>query len=140
MASTDSRKPDTMSLAGKRALIVDDDDDARLLLRAALESCQMTVHDADSVDGALAELDHGSFDVIISDIGMPNKDGHVLIQTVRARPDGDTIPAVALSSFTSTADRARALHAGFDRHFGKPFQSSSLIPGLSALLSHTRLQ
>jgi CheY-like chemotaxis protein len=130
-AASDS---DTILLAGKRALIVDDDDDARCLLRTALEECQMTVCDTDSVEAALAALDEASFDVVISDIGMPDRDGYSLIRAVRARPGGISIPAVALTSFSRSEDRTVTLLEGFDRHFDKPLQASLFIRGLASLL------
>lgn len=135
MGTTVSSNSETFRLAGKRALIVDDDDDARHLLRAVLESCQMTVCDSDNVDEALEELGKASFDLIVSDIGMPERDGYSFIHAVRNRLDGCSIPAVALTSFARPEDRARALEAGFDRHFGKPCESSKLIPCVALLLA-----
>ena len=126
--------PETFRLAGKRARIVDDDDDARELLRAVLESCQMTVCDSDSVDSALEELGKATFDLIVSDIGMPDRDGYSLIHAVRNRSEGGSIPAVALTSFARAEDRARTLVAGFNCHLAKPFESSTLLPCLASLL------
>jgi CheY-like chemotaxis protein len=134
MATTVSTDPESFRLAGKRALIVDDDDDARYLLRALLESCQMTVCDSDNVDGALEELRKAPYDLIVSDIGMPDRDGYSFIHAVRNRAEGRSIPAVALTSFARPEDRARALAAGFDRHCGKPCESSKLIPCVASLL------
>jgi CheY-like chemotaxis protein len=127
--------PDTDLFAGKRVLIVDDDDDARDLLRVVLEGCQMTVRDSDSVDGALEELDQMSFDLLVSDIGMPERDGYSLIREVRGRSDGGSIPALALTSFARSEDRAQALRAGFDRHLRKPLDSDSLLLCLASLLA-----
>jgi CheY-like chemotaxis protein len=135
MGTSASSNTETFRLAGKRALIVDDDDDARHLLRAVLESCEMTVYDSDNVDGALEELGKSSFDLIVSDIGMPDRDGYSFIHAVRNRLDGCSIPAVALTSFARPEDRARALAAGFDRHFGKPWEPSKLIPCVALLLA-----
>lgn len=95
----------------------------------------MTVCDTDSVEAALAALDQGSFDVIISDIGMPNRDGYSLMRAVRARPGGISIPAVALTSFSRSEDRTVTLLEGFDRHFDKPLQAPLFIRGLAALLA-----
>ena len=131
---TFSSSPDTILLAGKSALIVDDDDDARQLLRTALESSEMTVCEAASVDEALAALDHASFNLIVSDIGMPDRDGYSFIRALRERADGVSIPVVALTSCVRPEDHARALSAGFDLHLGKPALSSSLIPHLASLL------
>lgn len=135
MASTVSSHTETFRLAGKRTLIVDDDDDARYLLRTVLESCQMTVCDSDNVDGALEELGKAPYDLIVSDIGMPDRDGYSFIHAVRNLTDGGSIPAVALTSFARPEDRERALEAGFDRHCGKPCEWSKLIPCVASLLS-----
>lgn len=135
MRSAVSHDSTVRYLAGKRALIVDDDDDARYLLRAVLESCQMTVSDSDSVDGALAAFDQGEFDVIVSDIGMPDRDGYALIHALRGRPDGSTVPTIALTSFVRPDDRERALRAGFDRHCGKPLDSTAFVGCLKSLLT-----
>lgn len=125
----------TTSLVGKHALIVDDDDDVRHLLRAVLESYQMTVCDSDCVDEALQQLGQIRFDLIVSDIGMPGRDGYSFIRAVRSRTDSLAIPAVALTSFARPQDCAEALCAGFDRHVGKPFDSLALIPCLASLLA-----
>jgi CheY-like chemotaxis protein len=125
-------------LAGKRVLIVDDDEDSRTLLRFVLESCEMDVHDSESVDDALPALDHARFDVIISDIGMPGRDGYSLIRAVRGRRESAALPAVALTAFARAEDRSRALRAGFDLHMGKPFDSLTLIQAVVALVAGAR--
>src|SRR6201990_873139 len=109
LTMNEAPSPDSQCLAGKRALIVDDDSDARQLLRATLESCQMSVCDAESVEEALSVLDCSSFSVIVSDIGMPERDGYSFIREVRCRPDCESIPAVALTSFVQPEDYNRAL-------------------------------
>jgi CheY-like chemotaxis protein len=125
-------------LAGKRVLIVDDDEDSRTLLRFVLESCEMDVYDSDSADAALPALHHGRFDLMISDIGMPGRDGYSLIRAVRARRESATLPAVALTAFVRAEDRSRALLAGFDLHLGKPFDSLTLIQAVVALVGGAR--
>lgn len=95
----------------------------------------MKVCDSDSADGALGELDQTSFDLLVSDIGMPEKDGYSLIREVRNRSNGNAMPAVALTSFARSEDRAQALRAGFDRHLRKPFNASSLLLCLASLLA-----
>ena len=122
-------------LAGKHALVVDDDDDARRLLRNVLESVQMVVCEADCVDEALSKLDARTFNLIVSDIGMPDRDGYSFMRTVRERPDGGVVRTLALTSFAQIADRALALDAGFDQHLGKPMRSDTLIPCLVSLLA-----
>jgi CheY-like chemotaxis protein len=119
-------------------LIVDDEDDSRYLLRVVLESCAMEVCDCENVDGALAELEHTHFDLIVSDIAMPGCDGYSLIRAVRTRRDLARIPAIALTAFVRPEDRARTRLAGFDQHIGKPFDSGALIQAVVALIGDAR--
>jgi CheY-like chemotaxis protein len=70
-------------------------------------------------------LERERFDVLVSDIGMPGEDGYALMRQVSSRRLG--LPAIALSAFTSAADRERALAAGFDTHLAKPLDAPALI-------------
>lgn len=121
-------------LAGKRVLVVDDEDDSREVLRLTLESRGMRVHDYDNAAEALAVLTSMHVDLMISDLGMPACDGYSLIRAVRSSNVGQAIPAVALSAFTREEDRARAVGAGFNLHLGKPFDASVLVEALASLL------
>jgi CheY-like chemotaxis protein len=125
------------ALAGKRVLIVDDEDDARDLLRTLLESCDIEVHDAASASEALALLEGTTVDAIVSDIGMPDKDGYALIREVRALPAHDKLqlPAIALTAFTRSEDRKRALLEGFNVHMGKPVEPAKLLSAVAELLA-----
>lgn len=122
-------------LAGKRILIVDDEADARELLRYLLESYDVQVSDADSVDDALALIQSRQFDLLVSDIGMPAQDGYALISAVRALPHGSALPALAFTAFTRPEDRERALSAGFDLHVGKLSRVETLLDALVQLLT-----
>ncbi|UJR85788.1 PAS domain-containing protein [Sandaracinus amylolyticus] len=119
----------TPTLHGVRVLVVDDERDARELLRTVLEGCGAEVTTSASVSEALARLDARVPDVIVSDIGMPGEDGYALIDRVRRRAveDGGRVPAVALTAFARTEDRTRALRAGFDVHVAKPFDPTELL-------------
>src|SRR5579884_1177872 len=83
---------------------------------------------ADRAQAALDELARGSFDVLVSDIGMPEHDGHWLIREVRKLPAsrGGRTPAVALTAYARTEDRTAALRAGFDMHLVKPIDPFEL--------------
>jgi signal transduction histidine kinase/ActR/RegA family two-component response regulator len=126
------------ALAGSSVLIVDDEDDARELLRVILEARDMHVHDAGSVPEALSLLEHTAVDVIVSDIGMPDQDGYAFIRAVRALPNEQvaSTPAVALTAFTRNEDRARALLDGFNVHLGKPVEPAELLATLAGLVQH----
>jgi CheY-like chemotaxis protein len=75
-------------------------------------------------------------DVIISDIGMPEKNGYQLMQEVRNLPEekGRAIPAIALTAFARPEDRARAIDAGFQVHLTKPVGALELVNAIRDLV------
>ncbi|MGZ3438448.1 MAG: response regulator [Polyangia bacterium] len=115
----------TPRLDGLRVLFVDDEPDARELVSMVLCDAGAMVSAASSADEALQLLDRESFDVMVSDIGMPGEDGYSLMRKVRAR--ATPMPGIALSAFTSAQDRERALSAGFTTHLPKPLDATALI-------------
>lgn len=125
-----------VSLGGVRVLVVDDDRDACEVLRRVLEDCDASVTAASSGREALALLNGGEHDVLVSDIGMPEMDGFQLIRELRAR--GSKLPAVAVTAFARPQDRIRALEAGFNMHIAKPFEPRELIVVIAALLRSAR--
>ena len=124
-------------LAGLRVLLVEDDADARALVRAILEAHGAQVDVADSAPRALAMLAEVAPDVLVSDIGMPGHDGHWLVRQVRAdaREAIRRMPAVALTAFAGEADRTRALEAGFDAYVSKPIDEAGLVQCLAGYRS-----
>jgi signal transduction histidine kinase len=127
-------------LAGVRALVVDDDDDARELVRLALSHHGALVTPAASAAEALAVLETGqTFDVLISDIGMPEVNGYDLVRQVRALQGAESarLPAVALTAFGRSTDRIRALAAGFQMHVPKPVEPEELIVVVATLTGRT---
>lgn len=122
-------------LGGATVLIVDDDADARELIRRLLaEQDAITVLAADA-DTAIACLDDMTPALLISDVGMPDRDGYDLIRTIRARADDAArIPAMALTAFTRATDRNQALAAGFDAYLTKPVDAVELIATCEALI------
>jgi signal transduction histidine kinase/CheY-like chemotaxis protein len=130
---TSSAFPD---LNGIRLLAVDDDKDTRAFLKQALEECHAEVLEADSVDEALLLLASAMPDMVISDIGMPQRDGYELLREMRAR--GNAIPAIALTAFAGSEDRSRALASGFQRHIGKPINLVELMAAISSLARTSR--
>jgi CheY-like chemotaxis protein/anti-sigma regulatory factor (Ser/Thr protein kinase) len=119
-----------------RILVVEDDHDARELLRELLESYRAKVLTAASAEEALEILGGASVDLLISDIGLPEMDGYGLIKRVRALPDpaASRIPAVALTAFARTADRTRAVRAGYQAHIAKPVVDEELIATVCRLV------
>jgi signal transduction histidine kinase/response regulator RpfG family c-di-GMP phosphodiesterase len=118
-------------LSHMRVLVVDDEPDARDVVRRSLEHCGASVRTADSVESALREMDCEQPDVLISDIAMPDRDGYELLRAVRALKGGSEIPALALTAHATEEDRARALAAGFLAHLAKPIYPSDLIDAVA---------
>ncbi|MEG4407577.1 chemotaxis protein CheB [Microcoleus sp. MON2_D5] len=118
------------SLEGLHVLVVDDRSDTRELLAFVLESYGAEVLTVESARSAIAALTEnpGKYDVLISDIGMPEGDGYFLIREVRAlaAEAGGEIPAVALTAYASDKERERAIEAGFKTHISKPVQPVQL--------------
>ncbi|HYE18096.1 MAG TPA: ATP-binding protein [Tepidisphaeraceae bacterium] len=123
-------------LDGLHLLVVDDEADARDLVRRLLEGRGARVTTAASAVEALARLRADRPDVLVSDIGMPDEDGYALIARVRALgpAEGGDTPAVALTAYARAEDRARALRAGFGGHVVKPVEPAELV-GLVAELA-----
>ena len=120
-------EPDAEPLRGVRALFVDDNEDARVFVQAALEAAGAHVLVAESADDALRLFDAGAFDVVLSDIGLPGADGYDLVRRLRARPRGAGVPAIALTAYAGSDDERRALAAGFQRHVAKPIDPADLV-------------
>ena len=118
-----------VQLAGVRVLIVDDEPDARALLRRLFEERGATVSTASSSTDALSILQAQRPDVLISDIGMPDEDGYTLIRRVRSLPpeEGGRTPAIALTAYARAEDRMKAVVAGFQHHLSKPIEPAELL-------------
>jgi CheY-like chemotaxis protein/two-component sensor histidine kinase len=115
-------------LNGVHVFVVDDEPDARDLLRRVLEHNEATVTVHDSAQSALNALKHTRPSVIVSDIGMPQMDGYQLMRALRAtEPPGQRIPALALTAFARSEDRKRSLLAGYQAHIAKPFDVGELV-------------
>ena len=116
-------------LTGLRVLVVDDEADTCELLQVILEGCGARVKTASSAAAALEAVADEVFDVLISDIGMPDEDGYYLIAKVRAlgKDRGGKIPAAALTAYASEGDRIRVLQSGFQTHVPKPISPSELV-------------
>jgi CheY-like chemotaxis protein len=134
-ASAQSDPCEQIDLAGVRVLIVDDEPDARKLIARILGTCRAEVSAAASVGEALEEIRRCPPHVLISDLGLPERDGYDLIRAVRALPleGGGNIPAAALSAFARSEDRRRALMGGFQTHVAKPVEPAELLAVVASL-------
>jgi CheY-like chemotaxis protein len=119
-------------LDGVRVLVVDDEPDARTLIGTVLGQCGADVATVGSAAAALAALDQDRWDVLLSDISMPEEDGYALIRKVRARDV--RIPAAAVTAFARAEDEQAALDAGFQMHLAKPVEPVILARAVQALL------
>ena len=123
------------ALHGITVLVVDDDEDSRTLVARTLEKAGAKVRTAGSADEALKVLDESRPHVLVSDIGMPEKNGYALLEELRARPaeKGGKIPAAALTAYTRVEDRVQALCAGFQILLPKPVDAMELVATVAAL-------
>ncbi len=129
---------DHPSLDGISVLAVDDEPDARVLLKRVLEECGARVFIAASAQEGLVTLQRELPDMIISDIGMPGEDGYEFIKQVRQlKPEaGGRTPAAALTAFARAEDRTRALRAGYQTHVAKPVEPTELTAVVASLATH----
>jgi signal transduction histidine kinase/DNA-binding response OmpR family regulator len=121
-------------LDGIRILVVDDEADSRDLLSAILTRCGSEVKCTESASEALQAFKEWKPDVLVSDIGMPIEDGYSLIRKLRKLKSkrAQHIPAVALTAYATSEDRARALSAGFQMHLAKPIEPKTLVKSIAA--------
>jgi CheY-like chemotaxis protein len=126
---------DFPSLRGITVLAVDDEPDARELIRRVLEDCGARVLVAASSREGLDVLRREKPDMILSDIGMPGEDGYAFIQQVRSLSpeEGGRTPAAALTAFARAEDRTRALRAGYQTHVTKPVETMELTAVVASL-------
>jgi CheY-like chemotaxis protein/nitrogen-specific signal transduction histidine kinase len=126
-------------LDGVGVLVVEDDADAREVLRLILEGAGARVEAVGSVREALRAFDALRPDVLVSDIGMPDEDGYALIRQVRAREvDGAGIPAIALTGYVGSEDEARLLAAGFQMHLRKPVDPDAIVAAAASVAAFGR--
>ena len=118
-------------------LIVDDEPDGRTLISRILEGRGARPTCASSAEEALACLQRDRFNILLSDIGMPDVDGYEFIRKVRALESGGraAIPAIAITAYARTEDRQRSLLAGYQMHLAKPVEARELVAAIASLLS-----
>ena len=125
-------------LVDKRILIVEDDADSREVLQLFLEQTGAQVFSAESAKIAmdiLSKPKNGLPHLIISDLAMPDEDGYSFMSRIRQMPPdgGGTIPAIALSAFTTAESKQKAFESGFQLYATKPFEPEKLVSDILAL-------
>ena len=128
-----------LKLEGLTVLVVDDDPDARNLIRRVLEECDATVITAGSAAEAIKLLTRNQPDILLSDIGMPQVDGYEFLKQVRSLeiPKARSMPAIALTAFARSEDRTRALLAGYLVHVSKPVEPQELVATVASIAGRT---
>ncbi len=129
--------PRITRLSGLQILVVDDDRDATEALRAVLKSLGADPLVADSADGALDLLSQHKPDAMISDIGMPGRDGLSLAREIRQREQKENsrhLPLVALTAYARVEDRIKIFSAGFDSHVVKPVDPAELAAVIKSVV------
>lgn len=111
----------------RRALVVDDVADVTDMLAVLLTHAGYDVVTAGSAAGALSIATKDQFDVVISDIGMPEMNGYQLARALRAIPGYADVPLVAVTGYSMFNDRAESLRSGFTAHMTKPIDPRALL-------------
>ncbi|WP_242728668.1 hybrid sensor histidine kinase/response regulator [Microcoleus vaginatus] len=129
----------SFNLNGISVLAVDDDADARDLVVFLLEDCGASVTAVANASDALAVLTESVPDLLLSDIGMPDTDGYMLLRQVRdLGPDqGGRVPAIALTAYAGEIDYQQAMAAGFQRHICKPLDPDKLVQAIWEVLDRS---
>jgi two-component system CheB/CheR fusion protein len=127
------KPPAEFNFGGWRVLAVDDYVDALTPFAEVLRLEGAVVHIADSAKKALELLESNVYDLLVSDLGMPEMDGYQLIAEVRQRPATRGLHAIAMSGFGRRADARRALEAGFNAHLPKPASIEELKAAIARL-------
>lgn len=125
-----------LNLKGVRVLVVDDEADMREFAAFVLEQFGAEAIVTSSANEALQVLINTKPDILLSDIGMPEVDGYMLMRQVRMRSpeQGGKIPAIALTAYAGEIDQKQALSAGFQLHIPKPVEPDKLISAIYHLI------
>ncbi|UXI68642.1 hybrid sensor histidine kinase/response regulator [Tahibacter amnicola] len=128
-----------IGLEGISVLVVEDEPDTRELIRRVLLDCGAQVTTVPSAAEGLHAIQSNKPDILLSDIGMPDKDGYQFIREVRRLPsmNGGKVPAVALTAFARSEDRTQAMLAGFQMHIAKPIEPRELVATVGSLAGRT---
>lgn len=125
-------------LAGIDVLVVEDDEDGRELLELLLERQGARVRGADGLAGALEALDVFAPHVVVTDLSLPDGTGFELVEALRARGGHAETPVIAATGHGDPDVRRRAAEAGFALCLTKPFDASTVVDGVAALVARLR--
>ncbi len=130
----------TSSLAGQSIMLLEDHQDSRDLFAVTLETAGAAVAAFSTVGDAVEALERIRPSVIVADIGLPGEDGYAFIRRVRAHTTAEIqdVPAIAVTAYATTADRAEAIAVGFQQHLSKPVDPVQLVEAVHGVLRKTR--
>jgi signal transduction histidine kinase/ActR/RegA family two-component response regulator len=134
------KAPSLQRLDGLHVLVVEDNADGREVMTMMLERAGARATAVGSVKEALEAVESLRPDALVSDIGLPDEDGYALIRRIRSREAerGGFLPAVAMTGYVRTEDRARVLAAGFQVHVPKPINPVELTAAIAAVARDPR--
>jgi two-component system, chemotaxis family, CheB/CheR fusion protein len=131
-------QPKLRSLQGANILVVDDEEDILELIATILETSGATVTAVGSARAALHALQAQplAYDLLLSDLGMPEEDGWTLIRQIRAldAASGGQIPAAALTAYNTMKDRNISHAFGFQILISKPIEPAELVADVLKLI------
>ena len=125
--STETQSSTSPSKERRRALVVDDVSDVTDMLSVLMTHAGYEVSTASSASDAISLAREHHFDVVISDIGMPEMNGYELARALRLLPGYESIPMVAVTGYSMFDDRNRSLSAGFNEHVTKPIDPRAFL-------------
>jgi CheY-like chemotaxis protein len=131
----------SLNLTGVQVLVIDDETDSREFVAFVLEQAGASVITATSASEGFAILTQSLPDVVLSDIGMPDMDGYMLMHQIRALPpeQGGQIPAIALTAYAGDFNQQQALAAGFQQHLSKPVEPNVLLVAIASLINESSI-
>ena len=129
--------PENSALNGLRVLLIDDERLTLKLISAILRRLGAEVETHSNAAKVMEVVDLSQFDLLISDMHMPIKDGHSLIREIRALPPekGGKIPAIAMTAYAKHDVLARAIAEGYNLYMTKPVEPKELTAAAERLLA-----
>ncbi|AKF04062.1 hybrid sensor histidine kinase/response regulator [Sandaracinus amylolyticus] len=127
-----------VDLSGVRVLVVEDEPDARELVVSLLEDHGAIARGCGNARAAMEAFVEDTFDVLVSDVGLPGEDGHSMVRRIRSQQRAASrarTPAIALTAYARDEDRVRSLESGFDRHLVKPIAPETLLATVAELVA-----
>lgn len=119
-----------------RVVLVEDHEDSRVLVAAALRMMGFQVAECPTAQAALQEIDETTFDLLVTDLGLGDMTGADLVRRIRARPGLEQVPALAVTGQSDLSDEERSV---FDAVLIKPFDPAKLEGTITQVLGGRRV-